>query len=184
MTATIPTTLAEYQEFVRKEVLDIQQTQGMTDENMNAHLRALGLAEKRNFFVPVEVTGTMVAIINVNDALTEEEARASLAKLTAEELKRRMPYVNGINGLTTATAKVTTITETFAVGDPDLTLTNQTIYASLQNHDRSHRRQCENYDPNRGSYYCTLKRGHEGPQHVAGNGTTIAAVWPADAFDN
>jgi hypothetical protein len=181
MTATIPTTLAEYQEFVRKEVLDIQLSQGMTDENMNAHLRALGLPEKRNFFVPVEVTGTMVAIVNVNDALTEDEARDKIGKLSADELKVKLRYVNGVSGLTDITTKVTTIPETFAVGDPDLTLTNQTIYASLQGEDRSHRRQCENYDPNRGSYYCTLKRGHEGKQHVAGNGTTIAHVWPTDS---
>jgi hypothetical protein len=180
VTSTIPTTLAEYMDFVRSEVLDIQLTQGMTDENMNAHLRALGLPEKRNFFIPVELTGTMTVVLNVNDALTEGEARDKIAELSEDQLRQRLSYVQNVGGMRNLATKITTIPDTFAVGDADLTLTNQTIYASLQGEDRSLRRQCEQYRPT-GSHYCTLRRGHEGEQHVAGNGNTIVAVWPVDS---
>ena len=110
---------------------------------------------------------------------TEEEARDKIAKMSDTNLKGRLPYVTGLANMVNTTTKVTAIPDTFAVGDPDLTLTNQSIYASLQNEDRSYRRQCEQYQTGNANY-CTLRRGHGGNQHVAGDGTKIIAVWDVE----
>lgn len=178
MTTTIPTTLTEYQEFVRTEALKVQVDMGWPDEKLNATLRALGLPEKLNFYVPVEVTGKMVVVINVTDAMTEDEARAKVAGMSSEELRTQVRNFANVGNFTQLSGEVTTIPDTFAVGDPDFTLSNSSIYASMQT--REERRQCENYRAN-SSAYCTLRRGHDNDHHVAGNGSSIIAVWPVSA---
>lgn len=177
MTSTIPTTLAEYQKFVREEAIRIKEEGYFTDEKLNVTLKALGLPEMRTFLIPVEVTGKMTVMLSIDDAQTEEQARASIATMDPDRLhavasRASYSYMKAVSG------EVLTVPETYAVGDPDLTLSNPSIYASIP--DRANRRQCEQYQPST-SHYCTLRRGHEGDQHVGGNGTKIVAVWPTES---
>jgi hypothetical protein len=172
-TDTIPTTLHDYQEYVRKEALKIQVDMGWPDEKLNATLRALGLPEKLTFLVPVEVTGRMFAVIRVDDAMTEEEARASIAGKTPDELRPLLHRTTQTGYFTGLQGTVVDMPAEFAVGDPDTTYANPSIAAA----DGHNSRYCEQYDSS-DRHYCTRPRGHEGG-HANGNGTTITGAWDA-----
>lgn len=178
MTSTIPTTLTEYQQFVRTEALKVQVDMGWPDEKLNATLKALGLPEKLTFQVPVKITGTMTVLANVTDATSEEEARASVTTKTHDDLATLCStagvsaghFGNLIGELTT----VPTMDEC-KVGDPDLTLANTSVRIATE---RGNRTRCDTY--NNSGYYCTRPLSHEG-QHVAGGGVLVVAVWPVAA---
>lgn len=175
MTSTIPTTLTEYQDYVRKEALKIQADMSWPDEKLNETLRALGLPEKRVFQVPIEVTGRMLVAVRVDDAETEEEARASIAGKTNEELRTLVGRKMQVGYFGQLEPRVLDgMPTTVEVGALDNTLANPSIYNA-----GSSRAQCEDSHRNGlGYWYCTRPHGHDG-QHAQGDGRTIVQTWDA-----
>lgn len=177
MTTTAPTTLHEYQEFVRKEALKIQADMGWPDEKMNATLRALGLPEKLVFRIPLKVTIEQIVVFRVDDAASEDEARQSIRDKSPEELERMVRNVTPLYGRL-ADTELTEMPTTFAVGDNDTTLTNSSVNAAYRGENY-----CENYEPDRGRHYCTRRKGHDG-QHAQGDSGRIVAVWDNTDTEN
>lgn len=158
--ATAPQTIEEYQAQVRAEALRVAKEMSWCDDGLNKTLRNLGLPEKQTYRIPLEIVEKRIVYVNVMDAATEEEARA---KVTAEEYLKANVALYGV--MQSAVVAETKSPDEQVKGDMD------TTYAR--------RRQCEDYDRTTGSgMYCTRERGHDGTQHIAGNGETVHAVWP------
>lgn len=172
---TTPTTLHEYQQFVRAEALKVQADMGWPDEKLNQTLRALGLPEKRTFTVPVLLTAQAHVLVSVTDVESEEAARASVEARNPAELSA----VHG--GLGGWTARVIDLPPEPVVGGPDFTLSNRTVYSARRLTD-PRASQCEvsiRASSGRRWDYCTLPAGHGGALHAVGDGFTITRTWDA-----
>jgi hypothetical protein len=157
--------LEAFKKTVRETALWAQESQGWCDDGFNEAMRRMGMPEKKRFNIPVEaqVQSTRNARIEVLDALTEEEARASVT----EEKVRDYLELSTNETLVSWNLREPKDPDEQVRGDLDSTYTR--------------RAQCENYDRRASGYYCTRERGHSGRQHIAGNGERVLATWLTDA---
>lgn len=176
MTSTIPTTLAEYQKYVREQALQIQVDMDWPDEKLNETLKALGLPEKKVFRLPLKVTGTVTVLAKIDDAETEEEAREKAAAKDSASLMDMLSQAGfsyGHFGSLAAEPGVMPDEDHLKVGDIDLTLSGNQYSRDRRNAGLT-RSRCDNYS-NTG-WYCTRPVGHDG-DHAVGNSQTITHVW-------
>lgn len=156
--------LRKYKRIVRAEALKAKDDMGWCESGTNERLLRLGLRE-RGAGVPmrVEITATRIAYLSI-DADDKEEAVAQIAAGDVDVKALATASIGG--GWTVSTVAATAPEEgesTYLVGAPD-TWTRSTT------------RRCDTYGTR--GYYCTLPRGHDGPVHAAGDGTTIIDVFP------
>lgn len=159
--------LEEFRRKVREEAIRVAADNGWCDDGLNRTLRNLGLAEKRLYRVPVEVTLTQVGYIEVTDAMSMEEARASLASKSSEELhnlRRRNLTVAEVTGAKPWSRDG----RPYEAGQMDDTVSGT---GGLRE-DWCNAQQA--------GYYCTREQGHVDRgdlRHAAGNTEIITRVW-------
>lgn len=163
-TSTTETPLEAYKRKVREEALQVQRDMSWPDAKMNATLRALGLPEKLTFHVAVLVKAEAIVPVQIDDASTEEEARAKALAKPFDELRRQIRST----AWTTATLSIYERGDAeFVVGDPH----QPPLLDSARYRDW-----CKVTDAVAG-YECSLPKGHEGTQHVASNDSSVVAAW-------
>jgi hypothetical protein len=181
----IPTTLHEYQQYVRTQALQAQKDMGWPDDQMNQTLAALGLPPKQTYLVSLEVTGKALVQVVVEDAESEEAAKESFRSKTSEEVRGAMTASGLSVGHFSSFFAEVAPTPKIEVGQLDTTLTNPAV-ARMVRARGGERNVCEQYQRSGyGGHYCTRPRNHgsaedatdEDKRHAWGDGATIRSTW-------
>lgn len=165
--------LRKYKRMVRAEALKAKVDQNWCDGGTNERLRTLGLREV-GVGVPmrVNVTATRTAYLSI-DAENADEAKALIAESGEDVLAMATASIGRqwtVTAIDPIEGELIDTTKTRSVGDPDDTVSGLA-------HQGEHPPGLINCETYHDGYYCTLPRGHVGPQHAAGNGRTIREVW-------
>lgn len=171
--------LAAFRRQLRAESLKAALDMNWCQSGTNERFQRLGLrliGEGVGVRVKVTVEREMVLLA---DADTYEEAAAILATGDTSILVQygQKDFMPGWNTLKAElTGKVWDPTVTYKIGDADPTLNNPAVRKALTP-PGDYLQACEKYNSRHG--YCSLPKGHEGRQHIVGNGTVIHSLWTA-----
>lgn len=177
---------AKYEELrrtTRAEAIRVAREQRWCDDGLNQTLRNLGLAEKREYDVPVTVTISREAVITVTDAESMEDARAKVAAGEFNDGTSVEGWVQGYlgsgNHLVSWEVPEVKPPSEVEVGDLDPTMEEQNAFHAMVGDARYTARTCgDGHNFPDGTYgYCTRPRNHDLDQHVAGNGSRVIGVW-------
>jgi len=176
---TVEEVLAELEAFklkVRQQALKAQASQGWCDDGLNGALRELGLPEKVAYTFPVKFVTRpkpeekdQQAVVTINDAATEEEAKSRLEGIIASD---HVPDNRELVRFEVLEAKDP---QEQKAGDVDSTYARH--------------RQCETHFTGESgcSWYCTRSEDHKNDRgegldggrtskHISGNGTSVIDV--------
>lgn len=170
--AAVGDDLTAYKRLVRRIGIQVAKKRGWCDSGTNEYLVALGLPSIQTFQVPVDVEVRQRILVPVREAESLEEARALLAAGGEPATVQEYIQANVSRAATVVGHQVPEPPnpDDMSVGDVDGTLAATST--------DGYRHWCRTRNPGVNGYECSLPTGHDGHQHVAGNGTRVVSVWP------